>query len=77
MKKLRTSSYDIEGNSFFRVFRLNILNILIPIGNFRAGTGLKSALVLLCLHCFGKPVFKILIRYEQQLHKLYLKVHKS
>ena len=77
MKTLRTSNYDIEGNGFFRVFRLNIFNRILPIGNFRAGTGFKPALVLLCLHWFGKPVFIFLIRYEQQLHKLYLKFRKS
>lgn len=76
MKTLRTSRYDIEGNGFFRVFRFNILDKFFPIGNLRGGTGLKPALVLLCLHWFGKPVFKILIRYEQQLHKIYLKFRK-
>lgn len=77
MKTLRTSSYDIEGNSFFRVFRLNMLNYLVPIGNFRTGTGIKPALVLLCLHWFGKPIFKILIRFEPYLHKLYMKIGKA
>lgn len=76
MKTLRTSSYDIEGNRFFRVFRINLLNILVPIGNFRTGTGIKPALVLLFLHWFGKPIFKILVRFEPFLHKLYMKIGK-
>lgn len=77
MKTLRTSHYDIQGNNFFRVFRLNLLNVLVPIGNFGAGTGLKSGLVLLCLHWFGKPAFKILVRFEPHLHRLYLRIRKT
>jgi len=77
MKRLRTPGYDIEGNGFFRVFRLNMLNKLVPIGNLRNGTGIKPALVLLCLHWFGRPVFRLLIRYEPLLHKLYLRIGKT
>lgn len=77
MKTLRTKSYDITGNTFFRVFRINVLNKIVPIGNFRTGTGLKPALVLLCLHWFGKPIFKILIRFEPYIHKLYLRLGRA
>jgi len=77
MKTLRTASYDIQGNGFFRVFRFNLLNMIVPIGNYRAGTGLKSALVLLCLHWFGKPILGLLVRFEPHLHRLYLRIKKS
>jgi len=77
MKRLRTRGYDIEGNGFFRVFRVNMLNKVLPIGNLRNGTGIKPALVLTCLHLFGKPVFKVLVRYEPILHKIYLRIGKA
>ena len=77
MKRLRTRQNDITGNSFFRVFRLNAVNKVIPLGNYRFGVGLKPALVLLVLHYFGRPVFQLLVRYEPQLHRLYQKLKRG
>jgi len=76
MKPIRTSRYDIAGNGFFRVFRINLMNIFVPLGNFKRGAGLKPSLVLLFLHWFGRPLFQVLIRYERYLHKLYLKIKR-
>jgi len=76
MPRLRTDTYDMTGSSFFRVLRFNLLNKLVPIGNYRLGTGLKPGLVLLFLHWFGRPLFKILIHYEPQLHRLYQKIKR-
>ncbi len=77
MGKLRTSGHDVAGNSFFRTFRFNVLNKIIPLGNYRSGTGLRPALVLLVLHYVGRPVFSLLIRYESQFHRLYQVVRKG
>ncbi len=77
MPLLRTNDYDVTGNSFFRVLRFNLLNKLVPTGNYRLGTGLKPGLVLLFLHWFGRPLFRILIRYEPQLHRLYRKIKRQ
>ena len=77
MRRLRTDDFDLDGNSFFRVLKFNLVDKLLPIGNFRAGTGLKPGLVLLFLHWFGRPLFKVLIRYEPHLHRLYLKLGRS
>lgn len=76
MKRVRTPRYDLNGNSFFRVFRFNMINKVIPLGNFRQGTGFKPALVLLFLHWFGRPLFRVLIHYEPQLHRLYQKLKR-
>lgn len=76
MPRLRTDTYDMTGSSFCRVLRFNLLNKLVPIGNYRLGTGLKPGLVLLFLHWFGRPLFKILIHYEPQLHRLYQKIKR-
>ena len=76
MKYLRTSRFDITGNSFFRVLRFSLLNKLVPTGNYRLGTGLRPGLTLLFLHWLGRPLFRILIHYEPQLHRLYLKLKR-
>jgi hypothetical protein len=77
MKPIRTSRFDIAGNGFFRVFRFNLLNSIVPLGVSGRGTGLKAGLVLLFLHWFGRPLFYILIRYERYLHRFYLKFKKN
>jgi hypothetical protein len=70
MPLLKTSNHDLAGNRFQRVFRLNVLDRLVPLGGFRGGTGLKPALVLLFLHRLGRPMFTFIIRYERQVHRL-------
>lgn len=77
MPDLRTPQYDVSGNTFFRVLRFNLLNKIIPTGNYRMGTGLKPGLVLLFLHWFGRPLLKVLIRYEPHLHRLYQRIRKN
>ncbi|MBT8330232.1 MAG: hypothetical protein KJO60_09750 [Desulfofustis sp.] len=76
MKNLKTSRYDITGNSFFRVLRFSLLNKLAPTGNYRLGTGLRPGLTLLFLHWFGRPLFRLLIHFEPRLHRLYLKLKR-
>lgn len=71
MDRVRNNSHDISGNRFFRVIRLNLFNKLFATGNYRHGTGFKPGLVLLILHWFGRPLFRILIRYEPYLHRIY------
>jgi len=76
MKNLKTLRYDITGNSFFRVLRFNLVNKLVPTGNYRLRTGLRPGMTLLFLHWFGRPIFRLFIRYEPQLHRLYQKLKK-
>lgn len=77
MKFVRNSRFDLSGNSFFRVFRMNVLDKFFPVGNFSLGIGLKPGLVLLFLHWFGRPLFWLLIRFEPYLHRLYLKLGRN
>ena len=76
MRKLNSPRFDISGNSFFRVLRFSLVNTLFPTGNYRMGTGLRPGLTLLFLHWFGRSLFRLLIRYEPQLHRLYQKLKK-
>ncbi|THB71825.1 MAG: hypothetical protein D6B25_17980 [Desulfobulbaceae bacterium] len=76
MKRLFTQTYDIAGNSFLRVVKLCALNKVLPIGNFKHGIGMRPAVVLLLLHYLGKPLFRVTIKYEQQLHRIYQRLKK-
>ena len=77
MGRLRNSRFDISGDGFSRVLRFNLVNKLVPTGNYRMGTGLRPGLTLLFLHWFGKPLFRILIHYEPQLHRIYQRFRKQ
>jgi hypothetical protein len=70
MRNLRKSNFDITGNSFFRVLKFNLLNKILPLGNYRSGTGLLPGLILLFLHWIGRPLFRILVQYEPPVHRL-------
>ncbi len=77
MGRVRNSRFDISGDGFFRVLRFNLVNKLLPTGNYRMGTGLRPGLTLLFLHWFGKPLFRILIHYEPYLHRIYQRFRKQ
>ena len=77
MGRLTNFRFDISRNSFFRVIRFNLVNKLVPTGNYRMGTGLRPGLTLLFLHWFGKPLFRILIHYEPYLHRIYQRLRKQ
>ncbi|MGB5231352.1 MAG: hypothetical protein WBN83_07520 [Desulfoprunum sp.] len=64
--------FDLAGFDCLRVTRLLMLNRIIPIGNFGGGGGVRCLVVLAVLHLLGRPLFTILIRYEQRLHSLYM-----
>ena len=76
MGRVRSKKYDISGNGFFRVVRFNMVNKLLPTGNYRLGTGLRPGLTLLVLHWFGQPLFRILIHFEPYLHRIYQRLRR-
>lgn len=63
--------YDLTGNGISRTFLQQVYSRVIPMGNFSGGAGLRCLLVLLVLHGVGRPVFRVLIRFERQLSSLY------
>ena len=76
MNRVRNSRFDITGNTFFRVMKFNLINMLLPNGNYRMGTGLRPGFTLLFLHWFGRPLFKLLIHYEPYLHRIYQRIRR-
>jgi len=68
MKKLFTSHYDISGNNIYRVFKIGLLNKIVPIGNFKQGPGLRPVCTLMVLHYFGRPLFWLTVRFERHLN---------
>ena len=68
---------DLTGVEFPRVARLLMFNRIIPLGNLGGGGGVRCLVVLAVLHLFGRPLFTLLIRYEQRLHSLYMFLKKQ
>lgn len=66
-----TDRGDLAGNSVLRLFRHQVLARCIPLGNYRGGAGLKCLVIFVVLHYLGRPLFRVLVRYEQRLHSLY------
>lgn len=68
---LLDSRNDLTGNPVLRVFRHQLLARCLPLGNYRGGAGMKCLVIFSVLHYFGRPLFRVLIRYERHLHALY------
>lgn len=62
---------DLTGNTVLRVFRHQLLARCLPLGNYRGGAGMKCLVIFSVLHYFGRPLFRVLVRFERQLHSLY------
>lgn len=56
-KKITSASFDISGNSIFRLTRFYILSRVIPMGDNRGGPGWKCLLVLIVYHYFGRHIY--------------------
>ena len=69
---LLTNSFDLNGVEIQRVVRLLMLNRLIPLGNLAGSGGLRCLFTLAVLHTVGRLVFRVMIRYEQQIHSFYM-----
>lgn len=62
---------DLAGNSVLRVLRHQLLARILPLGNYRGGAGMKCLVIFSVLHYLGRPLFRVLVRYERRLHSLY------
>jgi hypothetical protein len=62
---------DLTGNSILRVCRQQLLSRFIPTGNYRGGAGGRCMVVFLVLHYLGRPLFRVLVRFERELSFLY------
>ena len=62
---------DLTGNSVLRVCCQQVLARVIPTGNYRGGAGGRCLAVFIVLHYAGRPLFRVLIRFERQLSLVY------
>lgn len=74
MKKAFNARFDITGNELSRVMKTTSVARFFPLGNFGGGPGLKCMLVLMLVHYFGRPVFWLLTKHEDKLHRVYQKI---
>ena len=70
-RSVLTERYDLAGNGILRTFFHQVYARVVPLGNYRGGAGLRCLLVLSVLHSVGQPIFRVLIRYERHLSRLY------
>lgn len=73
MKKVQVTEqhYDLGGGEIGRIAKLSLLNKFLPMGNLGGGPGIRSVVVLIVLHGVGKPLFRLLMPYEDRLAALY------
>jgi len=62
---------DIDDHELLRIGRLYLYSRFIPTGNMGTGPGIRCLAVLYVLHRFGRPLFRLLIRYEDRLTAVY------
>ena len=74
MPKIANKSMEGGRGDILRVSRLMILNRFIPLGNFAGGPGWRCCATMAVLHYLGRPLFILLVRYEDQLTALYRRV---
>lgn len=67
-------NYDLSGNEIRRITKLFFMNKLIPFGNLGGMTRLRELIILTGMHCCGSIAFRILIRSEGMLDRLYRKM---
>ncbi len=71
MPKIANKRMESGRGDIFRVSRLTVLNRWIPLGNLAGGPGWRCCATLAVLHYLGRPLFIVLVRYENQLTALY------
>ncbi len=73
-QQLVSKSFDLPGNEIGRVSKLYLINRFVPLGNLGGMTRFRELLILTVLHRFGALPFRLLIRYEDPLTRLYKKL---
>ncbi len=75
-RPITSKQFDLPGREIGRVIRLSILNRVLPLGNLQGGPGWRCLLVLGVLHGVGRPFFRLLVRYENQLTSVYRRLRR-
>ncbi len=69
--------FDLNQGEITRILKLYALNRCIPLGHFSGFTRLRQLLILLCVHRFGKRLFRLVIPHEDRLTRLYRRLRKA
>lgn len=73
---ITSRKFDLGCGETGRIFKLYLLDKVVPLGNLSGGPGLKSLIVFFLLHRIGQPIFRLLIPYEDRLTSLYRRIKK-
>ena len=76
MRKVTNQRMEAGRGDILRQSRFALLDRFVPLGSFGGGPGLRCLAVMTVLHYFGRPLFVLLIRYENQLTTLYRRLKR-
>ncbi len=73
-QRITGNNYDLGGGEIGRIIRTLLCAKILPPGNLGGGARLRGLLVLLLSHWLGGLIFPLLVRFEEQLHRLYRRI---
>ena len=74
--RVRDRSFQPTGMEIGRSGRLFALSRIIPLGNWQGGPGWRCLVILWVSHYYGRILFPILVRYEEQLTRIYKRIQR-
>lgn len=75
-QRIQDHNFQPRGLESGRAFRHGIFARFIPTGNGAGGAGCRYLGIMLLIHCFGWIFFPVLVRQEDRLHRIYLRVQR-
>jgi hypothetical protein len=65
-----------QGITTGRTLRHTLLATFVPLGNSAGGAGRRYMIIMWLIHHFGGFFFPSLVRHENRLHKVYLRMQR-
>ncbi|MBW2328243.1 MAG: hypothetical protein JRF04_01225 [Deltaproteobacteria bacterium] len=75
-QKVQDEKYQPRGMETGRTLRHALLALLLPMGNGAGGAGRKYLCIMWLTHHLGGFFFPVLVRQEDRLHKVYLRLQR-
>lgn len=70
-KRITNRFGDMEGNTLIRLMRMYLYFKCVPVVNLGNGPTLKFLLQMLALHYLARPVYRVAIRFENQVARFF------
>ncbi len=70
-QRLMNPRFDIATGEIGRIARTYLLQRWLPLGNLGGMTRLRQLFILIIMHRWGGPLFRMLVPHEHRLNRLY------